>query len=98
MLSVITNFSFNMPENASEMASDPWTAAKSGDFEKIQDYISKGGEPNAKNDDGFTLLHKACVGGQVRVARYLLDNGASVNGVTKVGTSYLMTIVHQRTM
>lgn len=74
-----------MPEN-SEMAADPWTAAKSGDFDKITDYISKGGEPNAKNDDGFTLLHKACVGGQVRVAKYLLDNGASVNGVTKKGS------------
>ncbi|XP_063721149.1 ankyrin-1-like [Symsagittifera roscoffensis] len=74
-----------MPEN-SEVSPDPWTAAKSGDFDKIQDYIQKQGDPNAKNDDGFTLLHKACVGGQVRVAKFLLDNGASVNGVTKKGS------------
>ena len=79
----LSYFRKDMPEN-SEVSPDPWTAAKSGDFDKIQDYIQKQGDPNAKNDDGFTLLHKACVGGQVRVAKFLLDNGASVNGVTKV--------------
>ena len=60
-----------LSENMPEAEVDPWTAAKSGDFEKIEYYITKGGDPNAKNDDGFTLLHKACVGGQVRVARYV---------------------------
>lgn len=58
-------------------------SAHEGDMAAVRDYLAKGGSPAARFDgggcDGCTLLHAAADGGQLEVARLLLDSGSDAN-------------------
>ena len=41
--------------------------------------VNKGGNVNAKNDDGETLLHYACEWSSLEIVKYLVKKGADVN-------------------
>ncbi|XP_066980457.1 uncharacterized protein [Macrobrachium rosenbergii] len=55
---------------------------RSGDKMGIQIYLRKGGDPNARNQMCWTLLHLASFEGQAEIAEVLIDAGASVNSCT----------------
>jgi len=41
--------------------------------------IEQGAEINAKNDEGFTALHLAAIGGMPKIVKYLIEKSANVN-------------------
>lgn len=48
-----------------------YLAAKHGETKKIRDYIRKGNDVNARDEDSCTLLASACVAGRLEVVRFL---------------------------
>eukprot|EP01090_Pellita_catalonica_P023525 TRINITY_DN975_c0_g1_i2.p1 TRINITY_DN975_c0_g1~~TRINITY_DN975_c0_g1_i2.p1 ORF type:complete len:1042 (-),score=237.95 TRINITY_DN975_c0_g1_i2:57-3182(-) len=50
-----------------------------GDREVMVQLFLKGAEPNIKDREGATPLHKACFNGRAWCVKYLLDNGADVD-------------------
>ncbi|KAK7023665.1 hypothetical protein SK128_011374 [Halocaridina rubra] len=55
---------------------------RNGDRSGILAFLKKGGDPNARNQMCWTLLHLACFEGQREIAEILLDGGATVNSCT----------------
>ncbi|KAK3879251.1 hypothetical protein Pcinc_016162 [Petrolisthes cinctipes] len=55
---------------------------RKGDKIGVLVYLHNGGDPNARNHMGWTLLHLACMEGQTSVVEVLLDSGASANSCT----------------
>jgi hypothetical protein len=53
--------------------------AERGDAKILETMLACGFEPNAKDHDGVTALHKAAMAGRAESVRVLLANGASVN-------------------
>ncbi|MFP3234586.1 MAG: ankyrin repeat domain-containing protein [Sulfolobaceae archaeon] len=45
------------------------------DLIKVQTALEKGANPNAKNNDGWTPLHKAAQEGHVEIVKILLKRG-----------------------
>ncbi|XP_031554891.1 ankyrin repeat domain-containing protein 39-like [Actinia tenebrosa] len=74
-------------QNMSEMdfARGVWTAAMDGEFEKVEDYLNKGGDPNAVDSSGYTALHYASRSGHFAVCELLLMKGACANAQTRSG-------------
>ncbi len=54
----------------------------SGDTKLLQRQIESGANINAKNEEGFSLLHCAIRNGQISMVDFLLSSGANVNQVT----------------
>lgn len=48
-----------------------YLAAKHGDLKKIREYLEKGSDVNAQDEDSCTLLASACVTGRLEVVRFL---------------------------
>ncbi|XP_042208914.1 uncharacterized protein LOC121857104 isoform X2 [Homarus americanus] len=55
---------------------------RKGDKVGVLVYLRNGGDANARNQLGWTLLHLACVEGQAQIVEVLLEAGASVNSCT----------------
>ncbi|MFW5744668.1 MAG: ankyrin repeat domain-containing protein, partial [Spirochaetota bacterium] len=60
-------------------ASSEARAARSGDIDALREYVADGGDVNASQRNGRTLLMISTEAGQVESVRYLLDNGALVD-------------------
>ena len=52
---------------------------RDGDKVGIMMYLRQGGDSNARNNIGWTLLHIACCEDQADIADMLLDAGAMVS-------------------
>ncbi|XP_042240960.1 protein VAPYRIN-like isoform X2 [Homarus americanus] len=48
-----------------------YLSAKNGKIMEVRQYLQNGSDINATDEDGYTLLSSACVGGQVALVRYL---------------------------
>ena len=55
--------------------------AERGDAAILETMLACGFDPNAKDAEGVTALHRAAMGGRVEAVRVLLAYGASVNAV-----------------
>ncbi|KAF2367448.1 Ankyrin repeat-containing domain [Trinorchestia longiramus] len=55
---------------------------RKGDKIGLLVYLHHGGDANARNSMGWTLLHIACFEGKTEIVEILLDNGAQVNACT----------------
>lgn len=53
---------------------------RKGDKIGLLVYLHHGGDANARNTMGWTLLHIACFEGKTEIVQLLLDNGAQVCG------------------
>ena len=54
-------------------------AIAKGDLKKIESLLKRGVNPNIRDKDGQTPLHKAAYGGHVAVAKLLLEHGADIH-------------------
>lgn len=64
-----------------------WSAAQSGDLDRIISLLEKGEDVNVRDRAGYTALHYAARNGHLDVCKYLLANGSDVNAVTKAGSA-----------
>lgn len=55
--------------------------AERGDAAVLETMLACGFDPNVKDHDGVTALHRAAMGGRVEAVRVLLAGGASVNAL-----------------
>jgi ankyrin repeat protein len=52
--------------------------ARDGDLNAVKDYVESGGDVNARQDRGMTLLMYASAGGHVHIIEYLMTMGADI--------------------
>jgi ankyrin repeat protein len=64
-------------------------AVRQGDLQALQDYIAGGGDPNAIQNDGQSLLHIAVQYDQYQSLIFLLDNGAFADPQNRQGATPL---------
>jgi hypothetical protein len=57
-------------------------AARSGDAAAVSAYLAAGGDPNARDQYGWSLLHSAASGHKRNTAEILLAHGANVNAAS----------------
>ena len=63
-------------------STDPWALAAAGDYRGVKEALDAYPTLIRMSDDkGFTLLHAAVKGKQLRVAKLLISRGAFVNAV-----------------
>jgi hypothetical protein len=55
--------------------------AERGDVATLETMLAFGFDPNAKDNDGVTALHRAAMAGRVEAVRVLLAHGADVNAL-----------------
>ena len=60
-------------------------AAKEGDIEAIRMLVSTGADVNEAQGDGMTGLHWAALTGSAEIAAVLIDAGADISAVTRIG-------------
>ncbi|XP_072410380.1 ankyrin repeat domain-containing protein 39 isoform X2 [Chiloscyllium punctatum] len=66
-----------------------WSAASSGDFNRVRKFLEKGTDPNLPDLSGYTALHYASRRGDYEICEYLLRKGADSNVQTKGGVTPL---------
>jgi ankyrin repeat protein len=64
-------------------------AAEKGSLEQIKALLEKGGDVNAANDEGRTVLTFAAWSGNLEVVRFLIDKGLDVNAKDEKGQTAL---------
>jgi cytohesin len=67
-------------------------AVGDGNAAKVRELLKRGANPNAKNEHGWTPLHRAAYRGHADVARLLLEHGADANAKSK--DSFFPTPLH----
>ena len=60
-------------------------AAMHGDLEVVRELLEEGADVNLAQGDGMTALHWAAETGDVKMVGILLDAGADLEGVTRIG-------------
>ena len=60
-------------------------AARRGDEAAVRDLLSHGADVQTAHPDGMTALHWAAQGSFVAVAAVLIDAGANLDAVTRIG-------------
>lgn len=71
-------------------STDAHEAAKNGKLDDLHDHVKKDkGVVHKKDANGWTPLHEGARGGYLDVVKYLVENGADVNGTTSNGASTL---------
>jgi|GEM_PF-777012 len=60
-------------------------AALEGNVEKVEELLSKGVDPNVKDEDGNTPLHLAIKANHLQIAKLLIEKGADVNARDRYG-------------
>lgn len=69
--------------------------AKNGDFRAVKDILEKDSSKlDAKDEDGYTALHWACMRAHWDIAKYLIENGADLNVVGGDGGTQINWAVH----
>ena len=78
--------------------SEIWKGAKAGTFLGVEGFVQDGGDVNAKNSDGDTILHYAAQSGSLEIVKYLVEHGADVNCKTKKNESVLHYAARSRSL
>lgn len=68
-------------------------AARSGQVDRINQFLNSGYDINSKNEKGHSLLMLAAYNGHYNLAQILIDRGADVNSIDHSGNSVLMGVV-----
>ena len=64
-------------------------AAQRGNIESVKQHLDAGADVNAKDDSGWTPLHRAASKVHNKIAKLLIEEGADVNAVNKDGLAPL---------
>lgn len=72
---------------------DIFSAARTGDIEKIRDLLESGVSINDKNENGHSPLMLSSYNGHYDSTRFLIERGADVNSVDGSANSILMGVV-----
>ena len=64
-------------------------AATFGNIESVKQHLDAGADVNAKDDSGWTPLHRAGSKVHNKIAKLLIEEGADVNAVNKDGLAPL---------
>ena len=59
---------------------------------EIKSLLKQGADVNAKDKDGWTLLHRASFWNRIDIAKFLIENGADVNAKDKNGETPLYLV------
>ena len=78
--------------------SEIWEDAKAGKFLGVEGFVQDGGDVNAKNSDGDTIIHYAVQSGSFEIVKYLVEHGADVNCKTKKNESVLHYAARSRSL
>ncbi|GAC1535053.1 MAG: hypothetical protein NVS2B9_00040 [Myxococcales bacterium] len=60
----------------SKLPEEVWQAALAGELDAVQTYLSAGGDVNARDPEGRTMLMNAATDGSLELVRLLLGSGA----------------------
>lgn len=66
-------------EKFTKMPDDIKKAIETGDKKKVKKYLSNGGDIEARDSAGYTLLMYAVAHAQLGIMKFLIENGANVN-------------------
>jgi uncharacterized protein len=69
--------------------------AARGDIERVQSCLTRGIDPNTRDDSGYTPLHWAVQSGNLDMARILIENRADVNVRDEHGHSPLWNAISE---
>jgi ankyrin repeat protein len=72
---------------ASVVVSEVEFYATTGKIAKLHAALASGGNPNARDQDGYSALHGAAENGHTDCVRLLLDHGARPNAPTRDGVT-----------
>lgn len=64
---------------------------RKGQFDRVINLINRGGNPNAKDKYGWSLLHVAAGNNNKKIIEFLLNKGADINSKNGAGISILHT-------
>jgi len=64
---------------------------RKGQFDQVINLINDGGNPNAKDEYGWSLLHIAAGNNNLKIIEFLLNKGADINSKNGAGISILHT-------
>ena len=70
-------------------------AAYEGNIEAVKQHLAAGTDVNAKDEDGYTLIHAVAGGGDKEIAELLIANGADVNAKRNDGETPLHRAVQE---
>ena len=70
-------------------------AAFNGNIEAVKQHLAAGTDVNAKDEDGYTLIHAVAGGGDKEIAELLIANGADVNAKRNDGETPLHRAVQE---
>ncbi|KAG8187586.1 hypothetical protein JTE90_025919 [Oedothorax gibbosus] len=77
------------PHHQSDSSASFLRAARSGNIDKIQEYLQGSIDINASNANGLNALHLAAKEGHIAIVTELVKKGANVNAATKKGNTAL---------
>lgn len=66
-----------------------WHAAQYGDLERVRKLINDSWDADTRDSAGYTALHYAARNGHMDVCKFLIDQGADINAVTRGGVTAL---------
>jgi ankyrin repeat protein len=69
-------------------------AVRAGNLTAIKDLVRKGGNLNAPDENGWSLLHEAVLNSEITSLRYLLKQDVDPNVSSRAGVTALMLAVH----
>ena len=65
-------------------------ATRNNTVQEVKRLLNEGADVNARNQDGWTSLMMAALGGHLEVAKLLIDKGADVNAKNNAQGTALM--------
>ena len=95
LLSILVLFTINFTFAQDDLDLKMITAAAKGDVKKVNTYLKKGANINAKNRARWTALAYATKYKHVNVVKYLVENGANINKTVNTGSTPLQIALNQ---
>jgi ankyrin repeat protein/uncharacterized protein YecT (DUF1311 family) len=79
----------SLSTSSSKLNNEMLQAAGRGHLEQVKTFLAKGGDVNARNKFGETVMMAAAMAGNLDLVRFLIDKGADVNAKDEKGRTAL---------